>query len=246
MPTRLLREGIISSERVEQLDPPAEVFYRRLMSKVDDHGLFDARPSILRASLYPLRIDRVREADISRWIAACVKAGLIVLYEAEGKPYLMMLNTGWEKRSKAKYPLPPENGCKQLLTPVPVVVDVVVSEVAGNPLSGKPDAAPPEAKRLNGSRHYADAEGVLEYLNKSTGKGFEFRNRTGDLTTNADRIIQRLKQGYTAEEMREVVHAKCAQWLNDDKMAEYLRPATLFAKENFEQYIGELRGGDGR
>lgn len=122
MPTRLLREGILSSDRIEQLDAPTEVFYRRLMSKVDDHGLYDARPSMLRASLYPLRIDRVREADISRWIAACEKAGLIVLYEADGKPYLKMLDTRWQARAEAKFPLPPVNGCKQVKTPVPVVV----------------------------------------------------------------------------------------------------------------------------
>ena len=99
MPVRLWREGILSSERVDSLDAPAEVFYRRLMSKADDHGLFDARPSILRASLYPLRVDRVREADISRWIAACEKAGLIALYQHDGKPYLQMLDTRWTARS---------------------------------------------------------------------------------------------------------------------------------------------------
>jgi hypothetical protein len=63
MPTRLVREGIISSDRVDKLDWQAEVFYRRLLNKVDDHGLYDARPSVLRSSLYPLRVDRVREAD---------------------------------------------------------------------------------------------------------------------------------------------------------------------------------------
>ncbi len=113
MPTRLIREGIISSERVEQLDALSEVFYRRLLNKVDDHGLYDARPSILRANLFPLRVDRVREADITRWMAACQTAGLIVLYENGGKPYLMVLNTEWDKRSKPKYPLPPENSCEQ-------------------------------------------------------------------------------------------------------------------------------------
>jgi hypothetical protein len=131
MPTRLLREGILSSDRVDQLDSAAEVFYRRLMSKVDDHGLFDARPSMLRATLFPLRIDRVREADITRWMAACQKAGLIVLYEADGKAFLKMLDTGWDERSKPKYPLPPENICKQVLTTESkstVVVDVVVDE----------------------------------------------------------------------------------------------------------------------
>ena len=111
MPTRLLREGILSSDRIDQLDAPAEVFYRRLMSKVDDHGLFDARPSILRSSCFPLRSDRVREADITRWMAACQKAGVIALYQHDGKPYLQMLDTRWEARSKPKYPLPTDINC---------------------------------------------------------------------------------------------------------------------------------------
>lgn len=107
MPNRILREGILTSDRIDQLDAPAEVFYRRLMSKVDDFGLHDARPSILRSFLYPLRADRVREADIARWIAACEKAGVIALYEHEGKPYLQMLDTEWQTRSEPKCPLPP-------------------------------------------------------------------------------------------------------------------------------------------
>jgi len=130
VPSRLIREGILTSDRIEQLDFPAEVFYRRLMSKVDDHGLYDARPSVLRTSLYPLRVDRVREADCSRWIAACEKAGLIALYEHGGKPYLQMLDTRWAARSEPKYPLPTsENSCKQPQTPVPVFGVVGVVEV---------------------------------------------------------------------------------------------------------------------
>lgn len=129
MPNRIVREGILSSDRIDQLDAAAEVFYRRLMSKVDDHGLYDARPSILRSSLYPLRVDRVREADITRWIAACEKAGVIALYTHEGKPYLQMLDTRWTARSEPKYPPPTsENSCAQPQTTAPVFVDVVVVE----------------------------------------------------------------------------------------------------------------------
>lgn len=151
MPTRLLREGILDSDRVNQLDWPGEVFYRRLMSKVDDHGLYDARPSMLRALLYPLALDRVREADVQRWIAACVKAGLIRLYEAEGKPYLQMLDTRWEARSKPKYPLPPANSCEQPLTTVPLDVDVVgvVFEDVVNPLAPG-DKSPSPVGAVNG------------------------------------------------------------------------------------------------
>ncbi len=132
MPNRIIREGILSSARLNELDLAAEVFYRRLMSKVDDHGLYDARPSILRATLYPLRVDRVREADISRWMAICQKAGLIVLYETDGKHYLKMLNTHWQTRSAPKYPVPPASNCAQLLTTdhLDVVVDVVVDVVS--------------------------------------------------------------------------------------------------------------------
>lgn len=129
MPNRIIRAGINSSERVNQLDAAEEVFYRRLLNAVDDHGLFDARPAMLRATLFPLRLDRVREADISRWTAACQKAGLIVLYavnESSGsrrflagnpaglaaldqgeKPYLHVLNTQWKARSEPKCPHPP-------------------------------------------------------------------------------------------------------------------------------------------
>lgn len=118
MPSRLIREGILTSDRIDQLDAAAEVFYRRLMSKVDDHGLYDARPSILRSSLYPLRVDRVREADITRWIAACEKAGVIALYQHDGKPYLQMLDTRWQARSEPKYPIPTDADCLQLKTAV--------------------------------------------------------------------------------------------------------------------------------
>ena len=135
MPNRIIREGIITSDRVDELDAPAEVFYRRLLNKVDDHGLYDARTSILRANLYPLRLDRVREADITRWMAACQKAGLIVFYEAGGKPFLKVLNTNWQVRSEPKYPIPSADiSCYQMLSTehLDVVVDVVDN---GQPVS---------------------------------------------------------------------------------------------------------------
>lgn len=143
MPNRILREGILTSERVEQLDAPAEVFYRRLMSKVDDHGLYDARLSILRSSLYPLRVDRVREADISRWMAACQKAGVIALYQHDGKPYLQMLDTKWQTRSEAKYPIPIANNCLQEKSPAHLDGDVF-EDVSEDDKAPRKRVAPPD------------------------------------------------------------------------------------------------------
>jgi hypothetical protein len=121
MPTRLIRQGINDSERVNYLDWAAEVFYRRLLNVVDDYGLYDGRLSVLRADLYKTKLSQVREADIQRWMAECQKAGLIVLYTVDGKPYLKVLDTKWDTRSRPKYPEPTNeqiqtvvNSCKQL------------------------------------------------------------------------------------------------------------------------------------
>ncbi len=107
MPSRLLRDGILDSERVCSLSWLAELFYRRLMSVVDDFGRFDGRPSMLKSRAYPLQTDRVREADISRWLAECEKAGLIALYEANGKPYVVLFRLGKPRAEASKFPAPP-------------------------------------------------------------------------------------------------------------------------------------------
>ena len=107
MPTRLLREGILDSKAVNALSFPAEVFYRRLMSVVDDFGRFDGRADYLRARLYPVKLDAVREADIPRWIAECEKAGLIALYTVDDEPYILFHRLGPARAAKSKYPAPP-------------------------------------------------------------------------------------------------------------------------------------------
>ena len=128
MPSRLLREGILDSTAVNELSFPAEVFYRRLMSVVDDYGRFDGRPAILRGRLFALKIDSVREADITRWIAECVKAGLLALYTVDAKPYILFTKLGSPRAKESKYPPPPSepdpqpdqhtsvNGCAQMKT----------------------------------------------------------------------------------------------------------------------------------
>jgi hypothetical protein len=106
MPNRILRDGILTSGKVNVLDWPEEVFYRRLMSVVDDYGRFHGDPELLRPYLYPLKVDRVKVTDISRWIAACVKAGLVAHYRAsDNKFYIEVLNFGQQVRAlKSKFP----------------------------------------------------------------------------------------------------------------------------------------------
>jgi hypothetical protein len=114
MPNRIVREGILDSERVNKLSWSGEVFYRRLMSVVDDFGRFDGRAELLRSKLFPLRIDKVSVADVEKWLTECVGAGLVSLYCVNQKPYLELLDFGQSIRiMKSKFP-PPEIICTQM------------------------------------------------------------------------------------------------------------------------------------
>lgn len=75
---------------------------------------------------------------------------------------------------------------------------------------------------------------ILEYLNVKAKKGF----KPGD--ANLKFILARLAEGHTADDLKAVVDRKVAQWSEDPKMAQYIRPATLFNDEKFNQYVGEL------
>lgn len=107
MPTRIVRDGILTSERVNALSGNAELFYRRLMSVADDHGRYSANPTQLRAYCYPLKLDSVKEDSIKKHLAECVDAGLIVLYTVAGKAYLQMLDFGQRINGKSRFPEPP-------------------------------------------------------------------------------------------------------------------------------------------
>lgn len=107
MPNRVLRDGILTSERVDVLSERAELFYRRLMSVVDDYGRFHANPTLLRSACFPLKVDSVKDDSIKKHLAEAAGAGLIVLYTVGGKEYLEIQDFGQRVQSKSKFPEPP-------------------------------------------------------------------------------------------------------------------------------------------
>lgn len=144
MPNRIVREAILSSEKVASLGWPEEVFYRRLMSVVDDYGRTEANPQLLRARCYPLQTDTVRVADITRWIAACEKAGVILGYAVEGKQYLELSKFQQQQRTASKCPPPPafDSKCSQEIANAHLGVVVSVVEVVDGASPAEPAPLP--------------------------------------------------------------------------------------------------------
>lgn len=72
---------------------------------------------------------------------------------------------------------------------------------------------------------------IVGYLNEKTGKAYRPSSRK-----TREAIHARLAEGYTQEDFRAVIDRKCADWLADARMVEYLRPETLFGTK-FESYL---------
>ncbi len=116
MPTRIIRDGILDSEAINSLSESCELFYRRLMSLVDDYGRYEANPDVLRAKLFALQLDRWPTERVKSNLAAlgesrCTSVGhgdspLVTVYEVGGKKYLQINNFGQRVQSKEKYPSP--------------------------------------------------------------------------------------------------------------------------------------------
>ena len=75
---------------------------------------------------------------------------------------------------------------------------------------------------------------LLTFLNEKTGRTYQ------PVPVNVDMIVARLKEGSTVADCRAVIAKKCREWSADEKMTQYLRPATLFNRTKFAQYRGEI------
>lgn len=74
-------------------------------------------------------------------------------------------------------------------------------------------------------------EEVIDHLNQRAGTHYKAT------TANTRKLIKaRLKEGFTVDEIKLVIDKKCAEWLNNRDMVQYLRPETLFGNK-FESYL---------
>jgi hypothetical protein len=111
-----VREDAIESERVNALSWQGEVFFRRLINRVDDYGRFPASIAILRASIFPLQLNKVSEKDVEKLLEELEENGILATYEAEGKRFLALAKWEQGRAKTSKHPSPPDDVRKRLQT----------------------------------------------------------------------------------------------------------------------------------
>lgn len=75
---------------------------------------------------------------------------------------------------------------------------------------------------------------ILNLLNELAGKRFK------PIKSNLSPIIARLKDGYTMQELKEIVQVKTLDWKNNEVMNQHLCPTTLFRPGNTDKYLNYI------
>lgn len=108
MPNRILKEGICTSDQINELTWFEEALFYRMIVNCDDFGRFDGRIQVVKNRLFPLK-ENITAKQVKDGINKLASVGLIVLYEYDGKPFLHLptWNDHQSVRAKrSKYPAP--------------------------------------------------------------------------------------------------------------------------------------------
>lgn len=129
MPNRIIKESICVSESIDSLSWFEEVLFYRLIVNCDDYGRFDGRVPVVKNRLFPLK-DNVTAKAVKDGINKLASAGLVRVYECDGKPYLYLPTWNDHQSVRAKrsrYPAPDEGVqahesiCNHVRADVPVI-----------------------------------------------------------------------------------------------------------------------------
>ena len=110
MPNRIIKDSLLDSEKIAQLNDFEFRLWVGLILQADDAGRGDARPAYIKGHVFTFR-DRVTLKDIDAAFHALAAYSCVDLYTVGGRPYYAFPN--WAKHQrirdcKPKYPGPEE------------------------------------------------------------------------------------------------------------------------------------------
>jgi len=242
---RMISKSISTSEKVNRKlvqylkeqkfkDPSfGPLLYTWLHPHADDFGRMDGSAYWIKYNIVPcLEFD---EKKIEQVLHSMESIGLIIRYSVNGTYCLQIQKfeehqTGLNKRTASKFPDPPDDILRnsEKFQEIPPR-----REGKGRGREGEHEVEL-EQKRKKDIMSGKIIEEIVLFLNKTLGTGYK-------PTTQKTRecIKARLNEGFAVDDFKVVITKKAKQWGNDPKMAEYLRPITLFGTK-FESYLNQI------
>jgi len=227
---RTIKPEFWQDDDLAEVSEAAMLVAAGLLNHSDDEGFFKSNPKLIKSVVFPLREPSVSIHDI---LIELSNIEYISLYIGiDGKKYGHVI--GFTKHQKINRPTPSKikdliDFTESSLSPHEVLTAGKERKGTGK---GK-EQGTGKGKELMPSK-LDDIEKIIRLLNNLTGKKFE------NVESNRRLIKARIKEGHDFDKIKAVVYMKCKEWINDPKFKKYLRPATLFNAEKFNQYVGEL------
>ncbi len=107
MPTRVIRDGVLDSQRYHDVDKPARLAFLEMLLCCDDYGLVPLSGVFLKRRT--TAFEGIPQAGADALLSALVDADLIRIYDVEGARFAYIPRFGNTPRAKKpKYPLPPD------------------------------------------------------------------------------------------------------------------------------------------
>ena len=222
---RMVRGGILSSQRMANLSWFVQIVFRDLLHVCDDAGRFEAEPTQLRPALFGAALQKVSERDVQGALVACHQAGLVKLYTVEGRGYGEVLKFGQEglRTRRVIYPGPepqPEDTLPGFTAPPAAPPP----EVIHNP------PPPPDFSRpLRKERRKEESPQPPAAAGGDVAKAIEAR-KAGRQYRNAERATDELRAVET--ELTDILHPGGSAWKVTPTGAKLERYTALMARRS--------------
>jgi len=249
---RNIKPSFFDNEKLASLCTYTRLLFIGLWTIADAYGKLEDRPSRIKKQL--LGYENV---DAEPLLKNLEQSGFIQRYSVNGQNIIRIPNFikhqhphPNELRKESEFPdpvqaienkatrnesgknesAPDNNGAHGPLTESPLLNTESLKSLSGS----TPDPDPPKPEVSKNAELKAQATEILQFLNSKTGRNYQAVNGT------LKPLMARLREGFTVTQCRQVIAKKARDWAANEKMEPYLRPKTLFAQENFANYIGEL------
>lgn len=220
---RYIKPDFWKDEDIAELPYQVRLFYIGLWNFADKAGRLEDRPKWLKVEIFPYE-----KADIEKMLKLLIKPKsnskrpFIQRYESNGKRYIQIV--AWPEHQKPHHQ---EQESKILPAPPLTIMETLMGT------ESVLDEPAPNKHRTSTEVNKIPA--IIQDLNDVCKTAY----KPASLATR-ELITARLKEGHTIEDFKTVHRKKAKEWLNDEKMAKFLRPATLYAKSKFEGYLNQL------
>jgi uncharacterized phage protein (TIGR02220 family) len=232
---RSIKPEFWTDDAFADLTDAHQLLYIGLWQFADDSWRFEWRPRRIKAFVFPFRPDY----DIDAMLDALLAAEKLIRYEVDGHEYGFLPGCAdhqvVNRPTASKLP-PPPAAMRDSVTAHGGLTEDSSSRAPGT--EGTEGTEGSNTMSGNGKPDAATIAKIVSRLNERAGTSFRAETKQTKALIRA-----RFADGFTADDFQTVIDSRCALWRGDAKMAEFLRPATLFGTK-FECYLNHTKRPD--